>query len=91
MAAILVRCQKCQRPFARVADCCPDCGALSGRGMRAAILKVGSIVGTIVALAVAFSLVHKSRAMQEQGHPTEAVMVLPPLERPDGAISFAEK
>lgn len=85
VSSLLVRCRKCHRPYARVADCCPECHAPSPTEHRILFVKIGSIVGAAAALTVAVSLARKIPVAKES---RQTVTRLAPLA--DGEVRFSQ-
>lgn len=76
MASVLTRCKRCRHKFVKHLHRCPECGARSPVGKYAVVAKTSSIVGTVVALAVAFVLVRKA-PIQSGTH--QSTSILAPL------------
>lgn len=56
---VVIKCERCRRPFGSYAKRCPDCGWRSPYWVRSFVIRVISIVGAVVALFVTYRLAQK--------------------------------
>ena len=77
---VVIKCERCHRPFGSYAKRCPDCGWRSRYWMRSFLIRVVSLVGAVVALVTTYKMAQKQlqieRAMPKV-QPTRDQMATP--------------
>lgn len=56
---VVIKCDRCGRPFGSYAKRCPDCGWRSRFWVRSFVIRLVSIVGAVVALVTTYKMAQK--------------------------------
>lgn len=80
---VVIKCERCRRPFGSYAKRCPDCGWRSRYWVRSFCIRFVSIVGALVALVTTYKIAHRQLQIEHANpkvKPTED-QIEPPWKR----------
>jgi predicted amidophosphoribosyltransferase len=81
---VVIKCERCGRPFGSYAKRCPDCGWRSRYWVRSFLVRLLSIVGAIVALVTTYKMAQKQleieRAIPKVVPTRDQLATPPPIE-----------
>ncbi len=79
---VVIKCERCHRPFGSYAKRCPDCGWRSQYWVRSFLIRFVSIVGALVALFTTYRMAQKQLQIERaipKVEPTRDQLAPPPV------------